>query len=96
MPSTSPLTISTNAVIRLLKEEEYYRKDFAAQQKRIQQMKVASKNDEDPDNASYLLKQRVSPIPSFGALSAVLRIKPSSRKLHSQSSCVSLSWLKKH
>ena len=60
MPASSPLTIATNAVTRLLKEQEYYRKDYAAQQKKLDESKTSTSAGDDASNEGFLLKQRVS------------------------------------
>ena len=60
MPTSTPLSIATNAVTRLLKEEEYYRKDHDAQQKQLQDLKEAQVGSGLGDNDQFMLKQRVS------------------------------------
>ena len=59
MPASSPLAIATNAVTRLLKEQEYYRKDHAAQQNQLNEIKKNSSGGDDSSNDGYLIKQRV-------------------------------------
>ena len=64
MPTSSPLSIATNAVTRLLKEQHFYEKDQLDQRKQISDAKAAAstrgKGDADEaGNEEFLLKQRV-------------------------------------
>ena len=59
MPTSSPIVIATSAVTRLLKEEEYYRKDHDAQQKQLDDLKAAQVEAESKENEQFMLKQRV-------------------------------------
>jgi tubulin-specific chaperone A len=62
MPGPTPLHIAAQAVQRLLKEEEYYEKELAQQEKQVKKLEDDFKNgvnDED-GNAEYVLKQNVS------------------------------------
>ena len=60
MPTSSPLVIATNAVNRLFEELEYYQKDYAAQQEKIQNPGLADLNyPPDPENADFMKKQKV-------------------------------------
>ncbi|KAG8532680.1 uncharacterized protein KY384_002557 [Bacidia gigantensis] len=58
MPTSSPLTIATNSVTRLLKEEEYYRKDHDAQQSQLEELKRGQSNVDVDGNQAFMLKQR--------------------------------------
>ena len=82
MPASSPLVIATNAVTRLLKEYEYYQKDYAKQQTQIQSAKSQGSAGEDAENAEFLLKQRVrAPELSYiESVSDLLVKKPPSHK----------------
>ncbi|KAI0173412.1 tubulin binding cofactor A [Hypoxylon sp. FL1284] len=59
MPAPSPLTIATQSVQRLVKEEQYYRKDLTQQSERVQRLEAElKKGGEGADgNAEYVLKQ---------------------------------------
>jgi tubulin-specific chaperone A len=66
MAPPTPLAIATQAVNRLVKEESYYHKEQASQEKRIQKLEEDIKNN-SPDldgNAEYILKQEVNTEPS--------------------------------
>ncbi|RYP64465.1 hypothetical protein DL769_006658 [Monosporascus sp. CRB-8-3] len=65
MPAPSPLTIATQAVNRLVKEEQYYQKELAQQTERVKKLEAEAANgsggggggDSDDDNAEFMLKQ---------------------------------------
>jgi tubulin-specific chaperone A len=61
MAPPTPLAIATQAVNRLVKEESYYHKEQASQEKRIAKLEEDIKNNSaDLDsNAEYILKQEV-------------------------------------
>jgi hypothetical protein len=61
MAPPTPLSIATQAVNRLIKEEAYYHKEQASQEKRIAKLEEDIKsNSADLDsNAEYILKQEV-------------------------------------
>jgi tubulin-specific chaperone A len=61
MAPPTPLAIATQAVNRLVKEESYYHKEQANQEKRIKKLEEDIENN-SPDldsNAEYILKQEV-------------------------------------
>jgi hypothetical protein len=61
MPAPSPLKIATQAVSRLVKEENYYQKELSSQTARIEKLETDLKNGSDTDsNAEFMLKQEVS------------------------------------
>jgi hypothetical protein len=66
MAPPSPLAIASQAVNRLVKEESYYHKEQASQEKRIKKLKddIENKNPALDSNAEYILKQEVSLPPS--------------------------------
>ncbi|KAK4191835.1 tubulin binding cofactor A [Podospora australis] len=59
MAPPTPLAIATQSVNRLVKEESYYHKELANQEKRIQKLQgdIAAKNPDLDSNAEYVLKQ---------------------------------------
>ncbi|RYP74392.1 hypothetical protein DL771_003059 [Monosporascus sp. 5C6A] len=61
MPAPSPLTIATQAVNRLVKEEQYYQKELAQQTERVKKLEAEAANSKDggggDDNAEFILKQ---------------------------------------
>ena len=61
MPAPSPLTIATQAVNRLVKEEQYYQKELAQQTERVKKLEAEAANSNDggggDDNAEFMLKQ---------------------------------------
>ncbi len=65
MAPPTPLAIATSAVNRLVKEEAYYHKDQASQEKRIKKLEddIAANAADLDSNAEYMLKQEVSSPP---------------------------------
>ena len=61
MPAPSQLSIATQSVQRLVKEETYYHKELASQKSRIDKLESDIKEGgEDLDsNAAFVLKQEV-------------------------------------
>lgn len=62
MAPSTPLSIATGAIHRLIKEEASYHKEQQQQEKRIQELEAqttAGEADED-GNREYTLKQEVS------------------------------------
>lgn len=61
MAPPSSLTIATQAVQRLVKEEGYYHKEQAQQEARIKKLQdaIEAKDPELDSNAEYVLKQEV-------------------------------------
>ncbi|KAI1399640.1 tubulin binding cofactor A [Hypoxylon fuscum] len=59
MPAPTPLTIATQSVQRLVKEEKYYRKELTQQSERVKKLETDLKESgESADsNASFVLKQ---------------------------------------
>ncbi len=69
MPPPPPLSIATNALTRLLKEESSYRTELAAQQERVRRLQdgagAGNEVDEDEDeeeggNKEFRMRQEVS------------------------------------
>lgn len=92
MAPPTPLAIATQAVNRLVKEEAYYHKEQASQEKRIKKLEEDIKNN-SPDldsNAEYILKQEVrqpltrhNPWPGcLGDFASRTNPNPQSRKPH--------------
>ncbi len=68
MPAPSPLSIATQSVQRLVKEDSYYRKELAQQSERVKKLEADLKTSpESADgNAPFILKQEVrAPHPSI-------------------------------
>lgn len=74
MPAPSPLSIATQSVQRLLKEETYYHKELASQQGRVEKLEkeLSDPSASHGENDEYMLKQEVgfcppspSPLPSL-------------------------------
>ncbi|KAI1383496.1 tubulin binding cofactor A [Hypoxylon trugodes] len=59
MPAPSPLTIATQSVQRLVKEEKSYRKELTQQSERVKKLETQIKDAGEgaDDNAAYVLKQ---------------------------------------
>ncbi|KAI1088849.1 tubulin binding cofactor A [Rostrohypoxylon terebratum] len=59
MPAPTPLTIATQSVQRLVKEEKYYRKELEQQNERVKKLETELKNGGEAadSNAEYVLKQ---------------------------------------
>ncbi|KAI0391979.1 putative tubulin-specific chaperone Rbl2 [Xylariaceae sp. FL0594] len=90
MPTPSPLTIATQSVQRLVKEETYYRKELAQQTERVKKLETDlkdKKNDVDADgNAEFMLRQEQKAIQETRAVFAPLRqrIADAVRRLEEQ------------
>ncbi|KAL1839155.1 hypothetical protein VTJ49DRAFT_1811 [Mycothermus thermophilus] len=77
MAPPTQLAIATQAVNRLVKEESYYHKEQASQEKRIQKLEEDIKNN-SPDldsNAEYILKQEKKALDETKAVFEPLRRK---------------------
>lgn len=62
MPPPSQLVIATGSVNRLLKEEASYHKEVEEEEAKIKALKEKiDSGANDDENASYMLKQQVSP-----------------------------------
>ncbi|KAI2619335.1 tubulin binding cofactor A [Hypoxylon sp. NC1633] len=59
MPAPSALTIATQSVQRLVKEEKYYRRELAVQSERVKKLetKLEKEGDSADSNATFVLKQ---------------------------------------
>ncbi|KAI0889688.1 tubulin binding cofactor A [Annulohypoxylon maeteangense] len=59
MPAPSPLTIATQSVQRLVKEEKYYRKELEQQNERLKRLETELKaaGEGADGNAGFVLKQ---------------------------------------
>jgi hypothetical protein len=65
MAPPTPLTIATQAVTRLVKEESYYHKEQESQEKRIKKLEddIEANSADLDSNAEYILKQEVGHSP---------------------------------
>ncbi|SPQ18146.1 78947503-a59f-40e1-9e61-1112fd28ad02 [Thermothielavioides terrestris] len=75
MAPPTPLAIATQAVNRLVKEESYYHKEQANQEKRIKKLEEDIENN-SPDldsNAEYILKQEKTALDETKAMFGPLR-----------------------
>ncbi|KAH6853711.1 tubulin binding cofactor A [Chaetomium sp. MPI-CAGE-AT-0009] len=75
MAPPTPLAIATQAVNRLVKEESYYHKEQASQEKRIKKLEEDIENN-SPDldtNADYILKQENTALAETKAVFEPLR-----------------------
>jgi tubulin-specific chaperone A len=72
MAPSTPLSIATGAVQRLVKEEASYHREQQAQEKRIKQLEAQAQTGdaEEDENREYTLKQEVC----FSSLSSILSI----------------------
>lgn len=61
MPPPTPLSIATNSLTRLLKEEASYRTELASQQQRVEKLSSAGDEEEEggEGNAEFRLRQEV-------------------------------------
>jgi tubulin-specific chaperone A len=61
MAPPTPLAIATQAVNRLVKEEAYYHKEQANQERRIKKLEedIETNSPDLDSNAEYILKQEV-------------------------------------
>ena len=65
MAPPTPLSVATNSITRLVKEEASYRTELASQQRRVQQLQQEAEGRGDGDgddggNAEFELRQEVS------------------------------------
>ncbi|KAI1356377.1 tubulin binding cofactor A [Xylaria sp. FL0043] len=72
MPAPSPLTIATQSVQRLVKEDSYYRKELAQQTERVKKLEADMKTSSD-ENAAFILKQEQKAVGETQAVFAPLR-----------------------
>ncbi|KAI1333156.1 putative tubulin-specific chaperone Rbl2 [Xylariaceae sp. FL0255] len=76
MPAPSPLTIATQSVNRLVKEDAYYRKSLAEQVQRVSKieadLKAGAAGSAD-ENAEFMLKQEQKAVEETRAVFAPLR-----------------------
>ncbi|KAI1178810.1 putative tubulin-specific chaperone Rbl2 [Nemania sp. FL0916] len=88
MPAPSPLTIATQSVQRLVKEEGYYRKELAQQSERVQKLEAELKDapETGDGNAAFMLKQEQKAVEETRAVFAPLheRIAEAVRRLEEQ------------
>ncbi|KAG7293091.1 hypothetical protein NEMBOFW57_003137 [Staphylotrichum longicolle] len=75
MAPPTPLAIATQAVNRLVKEESYYHKEQASQEKRIAKLEEDIKNNSSDldSNAEYILKQEKTALDETKAVFEPLR-----------------------
>ncbi|KAI0863754.1 tubulin binding cofactor A [Xylaria cubensis] len=74
MPAPSPLTIATQSVQRLVKEDSYYRKELAQQSERVQKLEADLKTSSESDgNAPFVLKQEQKAVEETRAVFVPLR-----------------------
>ncbi|EGS18811.1 uncharacterized protein CTHT_0054210 [Thermochaetoides thermophila DSM 1495] len=75
MAPPSPLVIATQALNRLVKEESYYHKELASQEKRIKKLEddIASNSPDLDSNAEYILKQEKKALEETKAVFEPLR-----------------------
>ena len=59
MAPRSPLEINTASLVRLVKEEASYHKEFQQQSERIKKLEGANGVEDDDGNRAYLLNQEV-------------------------------------
>jgi tubulin-specific chaperone A len=61
MPPPSQLSIATQVVMRLVKEEKSYRKELETQKASVERLKASLLNGASGDgNAEFMLRQEVS------------------------------------
>ncbi|KAL2154866.1 hypothetical protein VTH82DRAFT_3542 [Thermothelomyces myriococcoides] len=75
MAPPTPLAIATQAVNRLVKEESYYHKEQANQEKRIKRLEedIQNNSPELDSNAEYILKQEKTALEETKAVFGPLR-----------------------
>ncbi|GAP87345.1 putative tubulin-specific chaperone Rbl2 [Rosellinia necatrix] len=88
MPAPSPLTIATQSVQRLVKEDGYYRKELSQQSERVKKLEADLGTTSEPadGNASFMLKQEQKAIEETRAVFAPLheRIAEAVQRLEEQ------------
>ncbi|KAI1075697.1 tubulin binding cofactor A [Whalleya microplaca] len=74
MPAPSPLTIATQSVQRLVKEEKYYQKELASQTERVKKLEesLSSAGGKVDGNAGFMLKQEQKVVEETKAVFAPL------------------------
>ncbi|CAD6576227.1 MAG: hypothetical protein ASARMPRED_007656 [Alectoria sarmentosa] len=84
MAPPTPLSVATNSINRLLKEESSYRTELATQQRRVDKLQAGGgESDDEVGNMDFRLRQEASGKTSEGpeveaAKDAVARAKASS------------------
>ncbi|KAK4151469.1 tubulin binding cofactor A [Chaetomidium leptoderma] len=75
MAPPSPLGIATQAVNRLVKEESYYHKEQASQEKRVAKLEedIEANSPDLDSNAEYILKQEKTALQETKAVFEPLR-----------------------
>ncbi|KAI0404857.1 putative tubulin-specific chaperone Rbl2 [Xylaria palmicola] len=77
MPAPSPLSVATQSVQRLVKEDGYYRKELAQQTERVAKLeadlKASSEPEPEDENAAFMLKQEQKAVEETHAVFAPLR-----------------------
>ncbi|OTA93642.1 hypothetical protein M434DRAFT_395460 [Hypoxylon sp. CO27-5] len=88
MPAPSPLTIATQSVQRLVKEEKYYRKELTQQSERVKKLEAELKSGGEAadGNAEFVLKQEQKAVDETKAVFAPLneRIAEAVQRLEEQ------------
>ena len=65
MAPPTPLSVATNSINRLLKEESSYRTELATQQRRVEQLQAGGADEDDAGNTEFRLRQEVSTLLSI-------------------------------
>lgn len=60
MAPPTPLSVATNSINRLLKEESSYRTELATQQRRVEELQAGGADEDDAGNTEFRLRQEVS------------------------------------
>ncbi|KAI2628921.1 putative tubulin-specific chaperone Rbl2 [Xylaria nigripes] len=88
MPPPSPLVIATQSVLRLVKEDTYYRKELTQQTERVKKLEADLSTSGEPadGNAAYMVKQEQRAIEETRAVFAPLhrRIADAVQRLKEQ------------
>ncbi len=75
MPAPSDLTIATNAVQRLVKEEGFYRAELVAQETKVKSLESKMSETVDVDsNEEFMLKQEVCSLSRLRSISLSLSL----------------------
>lgn len=67
MAPPTPLSVATNSINRLLKEESSYRTELATQQRRVEELQAGGADEDDAGNTEFRLRQEVSTLLSIDA-----------------------------
>ncbi|KAF6228280.1 hypothetical protein HO133_008010 [Letharia lupina] len=73
MAPPTPLSVATNSINRLLKEESSYRTELATQQRRVEELQAGGADEDDAGNTEFRLRQEKRAVEETKAVFGPLR-----------------------